>query len=176
MRKPTLDDLTNLAIIGTCVVFVTALSTRQLPRQTPPAPLTTFAAGKPGPALKAINYGDRERTLVMFLSSSCRYCTESVSFYRTLTRVGKDGGRLRFVVASMDSVDGSRAYLRGHDIEVDAIVTTTSLVATPTLVLVDRSGVVQHVWVGKQDAGGERSVLEAVSQASTQARSNVQPG
>lgn len=177
MRRPTLDHITNIVIIVTCVSALTVLALRQVQRNTSPDGGATFTVGQPGPQLQGINYGDHRQTVVMYLRSSCGYCTESMPFYRTLAGIRPNDARLRLVVASIDPVDVSKDYLRAHKVEVDSVVVTTPRgIPTPTLVLVDQSGTVRDVWVGLQPPDRERNILEKLKQDLVQAVANSQGG
>ncbi len=62
-----------------------------------------------------------------------------------------------------DEAEGGK-YLEGLGVVVDGIVTASlsdiNVSATPTLVLVDRSGRVSNVWVGKLDSNRENEVIQ----------------
>ena len=177
MRRPTLEQLTNIVIIVTCISALTMLTVRHARRDGSSNSAAMFTVGQRGPELQGIKYGDQPKTLVMYLRSSCGYCTESMPFYRALTGIRKSTSGLRLVVASIDPVDVSKEYLQAHKVEVDSVVVTTPRgIPTPTLVLVDQSGAVRDVWVGKQPIDRERNILQTLKQGLVQARSNVDGG
>jgi len=102
-------------------------------------------------------------TLVLALQRGCRYCDESAPFYRRL-RQQRSGTEPRLIAV----VPGDKAevgkYLEGLGVVVDGIVNASlsdiHVSATPTLVLVDRSGRVSNVWVGKLDSNRENEVIQ----------------
>ena len=102
-------------------------------------------------------------TLVLALQRGCRYCDESAPFYRRLWQQ-RSGSEPRILAV----VPGDKAevgkYLEDLGVVVDGIVNASlsdiHVSATPTLVLVDRSGRVSNVWVGKLDSNRENEVIQ----------------
>jgi hypothetical protein len=104
-------------------------------------------------------------TLVLALQRGCRYCDESAPFYRRLWQQ-RSGSEPRMIAV----VPGDKAevgkYLNELGVAVDGIVNASladiHVSATPTLLLVDRSGRVSNVWVGKLDSNRENDVIQRV--------------
>ncbi|HJP92914.1 MAG TPA: hypothetical protein VJ875_13230 [Pyrinomonadaceae bacterium] len=102
-------------------------------------------------------------TLVLALQRGCRFCEESAPFYRRLWQQ-RSGSEPRMIAV----VPGEKAqvgkYLNELGVVVDGIVNASladiHVSATPTLVLVDRSGRVSNVWVGKLDSNTENDVIQ----------------
>lgn len=102
-------------------------------------------------------------TLVLALQRGCRFCEESASFYRRLWQQ-RSGSEPRMIAV----VPGDKAevgkYLNELGVVVDGMVNASladiHVSATPTLVLVDRSGRVSNVWIGKLDSNRENDVIE----------------
>jgi hypothetical protein len=105
-------------------------------------------------------------TLVMALQKGCRYCEESSSFYRRL-REQRAGVLPRMVAVVPGNKTEIASYLSHQGIIVDDIVNASlsdiKVSYTPTLLLVDRSGSVTDVWIGKLDARKESEVIQRVS-------------
>jgi hypothetical protein len=72
--------------------------------------------------------------------------------------------KLRFVVAAAENKGQSSSYMAEHEVRVDDIYSVAGGVPTPTLVLVDRAGVVKKVWAGRLNDGQQELVkaLEGV--------------
>lgn len=102
-------------------------------------------------------------TLVLALQKGCRYCDESAPFYRRLWQQ-RSGSEPRIIAV----VPGDKAevakYLQELGVLADGIVNVSladiHVSVTPTLFLVDRSGQVSRVWVGKLDASKENEVIQ----------------
>jgi hypothetical protein len=163
-----LEKASNIAvIIAATVVAVTTIYGRLRP---PAAGVATeqFAkqyTGKPLP-LPGIQ-GAAVTTLVLFASVNCHYCAESVPFYRRLAELRSgSSGQLRLVTAfpqARQTADETARYFSEKGITLDAVepiaFPAIGVNGTPTLALVDRSGTVKAVWVGKLSAEKEAEVL-----------------
>ena len=68
-------------------------------------------------------------------------------------------------MASYEPEATTAAYLAQHGVTSPSIKITRTKAPgpTPLLVLVDRNGIVARVWVGQQDASGERAILASLS-------------
>jgi hypothetical protein len=104
-------------------------------------------------------------TLVLALQRGCRYCDDSAPFYRRLWQQRSRSEPRMIAVVPGDKVEVAK-YLEKLGVLVDGIVNVSlsdiDVSATPTLLLVDRSGRVSNVWVGKLDASRENEVMERV--------------
>ena len=103
------------------------------------------------------------KTLVLALQRGCRYCDESALFYRRL-HDQRSGSEPRLIAAVPGAKNETAKYLKDLGVIVDDIVNVSlsdiHVSATPTLFLVDRSGQVTNVWVGKLDASKENEVIQ----------------
>ena len=102
-------------------------------------------------------------TLVLALQKGCRFCDESAPFYRRLWQQRSSSEPRIIAVVPGNKAEVSK-YLGELGVAVDGIVNASladiHVSATPTLVLVDRSGRVSNVWVGKLDTNRENEVIE----------------
>lgn len=109
------------------------------------------------------DFAAAEKTLIVWVNSGCKYCTESMGFYRRLTAAPR---RAKLLVMGREAVEVITAYLEGHGVRPDAVVSVPSgrvrLYGTPTLVLVSGDGIVQSVWLGKLGLRDEDRVLRAL--------------
>lgn len=110
-----------------------------------------------------VDWKKNHRTLVLAISTTCHYCNESVPFFRTLGPAGKD---VRMVAVLPQPVNEARQYLSNAEVHVDDVrqvpLTTLGVRGTPTLLLVNDSGVVTDVWVGKLEPDQQTQVLAAL--------------
>lgn len=115
-------------------------------------------------SLPGEDWAGNGRTLLLVLSSECRFCTESAPFYQRLARdtAGRTG--LRLVAVLPQEVGTGREYLQRLNAPIgevrQAAPSAVGAQVTPTLILVDGGGVVTHSWVGKLAANEESEVLE----------------
>lgn len=150
----SLEFVTNLAVLAAAV---TVIFYNVGPRPTPsPSGSPPYSLGdkiKETAELKFV--GD---TFLLATASSCRFCTESMPFYRRLVASGA-----RVIAVTREPVEQNKAYLKSHDVAPAMVLSATAngldVRGTPTLLLVDAQGVVRGTWRGKQDLKGEADVL-----------------
>lgn len=161
--------LANIAIIIVAVLLGGVLVKRYLltgneaatQARDPRIPAGTKAS------LPGVDWAGNGQTLLLVLSSDCRYCTESAPFYQRLTRetAGRDGVRL--VAVFPQEVAEGRKYLENLGVNVNdirqAAPSSTGAGGTPTLILVDAQGVVKNSWIGKLSAPEESEILNQLA-------------
>lgn len=118
-----------------------------------------------GTRLEAFANTQEEVTLAIYLSPSCRYCAESMPFYRELAeRVGAGQGvRVRFPSAGDD--EPFRGYLSSNGLNPDwsaPLPLIPGVTGTPTIVQVGPDGTVEASWIGRLSRQQEESVLALV--------------
>jgi thioredoxin-related protein len=154
----------NIAIVITAVLvgifFIKNYSQRQA------NPQRTVALGSKF-ALKDVNWQANDKNLVLAVSTTCHFCTESAPFYRKLVEQCKQQ-HVHTVAVLPQTPAEAQAYLGGEGVTVDEIrqapLTDLDVSGTPTLVLVDRAGVVKRVWVGKLPGTKEDDVVKVLAQ------------
>lgn len=158
----TSDLLVNASIIVVAILLsVVLVKNYLLPGRG--HSLTDESTISPGTklSLPRVDWSKTEQTVVLVLSESCRYCTESAPFYRRL--VASSAGTNPVIAVFPQDVATGRNYLNGLGISVNEIkqVSPESIGtrATPTIVLVNSRGVVEDVWVGKLPPQKEEAVL-----------------
>jgi hypothetical protein len=104
-----------------------------------------------------------DQTLVLVLSTGCHFCTESASFYKELVQKRAKQGNTRLVAVLPQPVDASRKYLSDLGIAVDDVrqlpPNSLGVRGTPTLLLVNKDGVVTDSWRGKLSPDKELEVM-----------------
>lgn len=105
-----------------------------------------------------------KKSLVLFLQSTCRFCTESMPFYRALRDAAKD--RVRFVVLAPQGDNRINEYLAEHKLSVDKVVridfATLKVSGTPTALLVGPNAQVLAAWLGMQNETGQQEIKSRV--------------
>ena len=96
-------------------------------------------------------------TLIVATRSTCNFCRESVPFWRTI-----DGTPIVWLAVGEDA-STSRSYLIANGLMPDRVITVgdagmTKVSATPTMILLDQSGLVIDVWVGMLGSDAQAAV------------------
>ena len=122
-----------------------------------------------------MHYGnDGKRHLLLFFSSSCPYCIQQGPIWAELLNL-IDSSRFEVVGIVGDRDDKQRVanhadgmgYFKSRLVlpivaVSDEVLSRYKLTATPTTLLLDNSGTVEHVWVGKWDQSKIDEVATAV--------------
>lgn len=158
-----IETAANIAIIiaAAAVLFFFVKNYMQKPAEPP-----TVALGSKF-ALQNVNWQSSAKNIVLAVSTTCHYCTESAPFYRQLVEQCKQQ-HVHTIAVLPQSVAEAQAYLQNEGVTVDDIrqapLSDLSVGGTPTLVLVDSGGVVRDVWVGKQPDTKEKEILAKLTQ------------
>lgn len=148
-----LEKATNVAIIITCIVFSSFVildrrtRTRHLSR-----PDLALGPGDRLGEIAGLDLDRSETTVLLAVKSTCKFCTESMPFYRDLVR-RRDPQRTRIVGLTPESSEAGSEYFRRYGVVVDEVLSIAPgdlrIRATPTMILVSRSGEVLAAAVGK---------------------------
>jgi thioredoxin-related protein len=113
-------------------------------------------------ALKDVNWQDSGKSVVLALSTTCHFCTESAGFYRELVQECQKQ-HVHTVAVLPQAVNEATSYLKNEGVTVDEVKQGSfpelQISGTPTLLLLDSRGVVKNVWFGKLPDNKEREVL-----------------
>lgn len=111
-------------------------------------------------------------SLVMMLSTTCRFCTESAPFYKTLLRANADQN-VYVVGIFPQNFDAAATYLKELELPVQDIrqgdLTALGITGTPTLLLVAPGGRIERAWRGRLSPEQEDEVFRAVGVTRDQA-------
>lgn len=161
------EFLSNIGIIVVAILLGVVLVTRYLLPPSPKSEAADVAQIKPGIklSLPGLDWGKSDRTLLMVLSTSCHFCTESTPFYQQLAQQKVGRSDVRLIAVLPQSIGEAQQYLGAHGISVDEIRQSVPGAiyarATPTLITVDKTGSVIQSWVGKLPAEKEAEVMRA---------------
>jgi hypothetical protein len=111
--------LTDILVAVACIVLLMVVLTKQRPRTVElSAAENPIEAGTP---LEGHRELENDRTVVLFLHSQCRFCTESMDVYRELKRrsLRAPHGRREFdlKVRGVEPVPVLESYLTAHGIQ-----------------------------------------------------------
>ncbi len=159
-----IETSANVAIIIAAVLLAAVLVKQQLIDGT-----RTQASGpQPSVAIGAkltmpdVNWAENKRTLLLALSTTCHFCTESAPFYQRLV---KERGVRLIAVMPQDAAEG-RLYLSRLGVPIEDVrqmsLNSIDVSGTPTLLLVDEAGRVSGKWVGRLDPERESDLLNQI--------------
>jgi hypothetical protein len=116
-------------------------------------------------SLAGVDWSKSGRTLVLALSTTCHFCSESSEFYKRLVPEAISHRVPIVAVLPQPTVEG-RLYLDGLGLHVQDVLQTplaaVDATGTPTVLVVDRGGKISKAWVGKLAPDQERQVLASL--------------
>lgn len=114
-------------------------------------------------SLPEVNWGESGQTLLLVSQTGCHFCSDSAPFYQRLVQEAKMRGNVRLVFVLPQPVAEGQKYLNDLGLFVTDIVQaplrTIRVKGTPTLILVNNSGVVTDLWIGKLPPEKEAEVV-----------------
>lgn len=168
-KKSPLDTAANIAIILVCAIAAVVLVRNQFFPPRPPGAPPQVEKGEQFVALKQAMPEGVNRALVVAVSPTCHFCNDSLPFYKRLVdERNQKGSAVKFMAAvpTEDSKAPEAEKFSNAGVQPDKVVhidfSSIKVPGTPTLMLVDNTGKVLNVWVGKLDDGGEKEVLKTL--------------
>jgi thioredoxin-related protein len=155
----------NIAIILVAISLVVVLAKRFVFTARDQNQITDNIPSSVGAKISQLDldWSKSNKNLLLILSTSCHFCTESAPFYKRLVqeRTQRDGFRLAAVLPQ--PVTDGRTYLNGLGVDIDEVKQMSPgairIRGTPTLLLLDNAGVVTEEWIGKLPPEKENEVL-----------------
>ncbi|HEX8846415.1 MAG TPA: hypothetical protein VF791_17340 [Pyrinomonadaceae bacterium] len=165
-----IEAATNIAIIVVAVLLCVVLVKNHLIPK-PASTTNNIAANTQNQlqvgaklSLQGIDWAKNGQTLLLALSATCHFCSESAPFYQQLRKAG--GDRIQMVAVLPQSISDSEDYLNKLGVSVDEIkqasLKSINVRGTPTVMLVNSDGVVVNEWVGKLPEQQEAEVLSKI--------------
>lgn len=165
----TVERVANVLIIATALVGLPLGSLRlydmYTTRVAPAAAPALYAEGESFAEGIPIEFGSARQALVVYVSSTCQYCTGSMDFYRRLAaaRVAS-GGKLRLIAMGPEQADVLSSYMASHNVETDQRLQVSrgqaKLTGTPALLLLSRDRKIVGIWMGQLSPEEEQRVFD----------------
>lgn len=161
-----LEQTAQLAFIAACVLLCglavlrfTSATTGISESDTAP-PLVGRALDSSSPLVDG-----KQWTVLVIVSSKCRYCIESLPLYR---RLAEDSARnpFRLVFAGAEPLDTITGFLVANGHPKPTILSLPPEIpvsVTPTLVLINSSGEITSAWLGRLTPKQEGSLFGVIS-------------
>lgn len=152
------EMVANIAIIIAAAVLIFVFVRNYTGKS---ANIPTIAPGTKF-GLKDVSWQSNNKNMVFAVSTTCHFCSESAPFYRELVTQCKQQ-HVHTIAVLPQPIPEAESYLKNEGVAVDEIrqatLTDLQIGGTPTLLLVDGSGTVKNVWVGKQPDDKEKEIL-----------------
>ena len=161
-----LETATHVVLIGLCLLAGGILIEQRFfsaPDEEPPG-LRNMVGREV--KLPGADWNAAPVSVLLEISSTCRFCNESMPFYRQLMAARQAAAaKVPVIVASRDAVAVIRKHLADEQVDVDKVLHSRLddfAPVTPTVYVVDAKGVVRRMFIGKLDPSGEKELLSIV--------------
>jgi thioredoxin-related protein len=167
--KQALEVVTNVAVLMAAIalvaVFAHAYFASPAKRGAGKVPLDAHIG-----EIKDLDFEGAPRTLVLVLSTGCKYCAQSVPFYRTLASMrGNLTGRTQVIAVFPEDEAGVKKFLGKSELEMDfrpgIDLGKLGVSSTPTLILFDSGKKILNSWVGTLSNEEQAEVVKTISDA-----------
>ena len=166
--KTLLQTVSNIAVLLASIAIIAALSWGYFSQRK----TTELESGlRTDQVLKIpnVDFTKSDRTLVMVLSTTCRFCIASTNFYNKLANSARTGfGRtaLKAVFPEDRGLVDRFVKENGMDPQIVTLerfdIGALNVNSTPTLILVDSQGRIVDFWIGMLSKEAEQQVLSTV--------------
>lgn len=113
-----------------------------------------------------VNFSSQPKTLILALSTGCRFCNESVPFYKRIIE-NTQNKNVKLVAVFPTSIEESKAHLNElglTNLEVKrSPLDNIQVSGTPTLILTNEKGEITDYWVGKLTPDKETEVINKLN-------------
>jgi thioredoxin-related protein len=164
MMKVKIEQIANVAVILLALVVGSVFLKDRLLNQPQSKQMKV---GDKLPNLDGWDWTAHEKTLVLVLRKGCHFCEDSAPFYQRLAVIQKrDGSTSSIVAVFPDSADVVQHVVQSEGLEVQTLsgvsLEELKISGTPTLLLVDKRGMVLNAWIGVLSPRQELEVIKAM--------------
>lgn len=161
-----LETTANISIVMTAVLFILCISWFFLRHSTSSyGSRSSIQKGTKIP-FSNVDWSATRQTLLLVLSTHCKYCTASSAFYQRLLNRAKVTQNTRLIAIFPQAINESREYLAQQGVEIVTVQqlepALLGIKGTPTLILVDADGSVIQSWEGMVPPEAESEVLASL--------------
>jgi len=160
-----IELVTNVSIIIVVVWLMGMIVRSSLPDRSRTAQRQPPEMVKPGMkfSLPGFDWSKKDSHIVLVLRKGCHFCSESAPFYQQLARGVVNRTDVELVAALPQNASDAQQYLNEIQLPITEVrqvdMTAMKVRGTPTILLVDKTGTVTDVWIGKLQPDKELEVL-----------------
>jgi thiol-disulfide isomerase/thioredoxin len=155
----------NVAIVVVALVVIAVVVKRNLLGSRDPGRHQISAGEKI--SVPGVDWSSHDKTVVLALAQGCHFCSESAPFYQRLVQTVRANADTELAAVLPQEDAEAHKYVESLGLKIDDIRKVSlefiGVAGTPTLILVDRGGVVRKVWVGQLPPEKESEVISSVS-------------
>jgi hypothetical protein len=163
-----LDKIANIAIISVALLMGFVIIKNYLFEKANNTQTLSAVVGRKV-SLSEVGFEKSSLSVVLLLSTQCRYCAQSMPFYKALSDMRRkpESSFQLFTVFPQDRLT-VESHLKDFGLSTDAIETgpkffqEMGVLTTPTLLLVNSKGVIEKAWAGELTVNSQNEVISDI--------------
>jgi thioredoxin-related protein len=166
--RHALENVTNASVLLVCLVVLIVLvrgPISKTPRSAQPT-AEELEEGAVFPKASELHLDTNKGTLVLALSTTCKFCAASVPFYQHLLQSANNTLALPILAVFPNSESDVTDFAKKVGTNLSAAsgqdFRSLHIFGTPTIALVDSSGKVRKIWKGMLSEDQEHEILKVV--------------
>lgn len=123
--------------------------------------------GKTLPKVDGLDVAGHERTIAVFMMSTCPHCQKELPYLSKLDTAARQSGKAAVVPVFFARDKGAGAFLQPWPSSAPAYIGEADdlrIAGTPTTLVIDKSGKVLQAFVGELKPADEEALLKLVSE------------
>ena len=161
MNGKKVELLANVAIIVLALILSAVLVKKFAFDSSPKTP-AEIKVGE-NITLPNVNVNLKEHTILIALQPNCPYCTASADFYREIKKAAGENPNFQTTVLFSSEAENEKEYLNKIGLQSLSTEKTSfdelKIIATPTVLVVGKNGMVESVWRGKLSPDREKEFI-----------------
>lgn len=162
--KINFETFLNLAVIVCTVALIGFFGHHWFFSQIQQSnPDEEFAEGKFLAEVPNLNENNFEKSMVIILNADCKYCEESLDFYKRLANSKYDAKSRQLTALFLQPEEFVTKYVKDKEFSIRAIPDANfkelKVGLTPTIVAIDRQRQIIKSWFGKLEPDKEQEVI-----------------
>lgn len=101
------------------------------------------------------------------MNTKCRYCAESLPFYKRVAESQRGDRRTRVVAIFPNAHNDVKQYVQNSNLNLETHSEVDfgalGIAGTPTAILLDNAGKIRNFWVGKLPQDVEEQIIQSLS-------------
>ncbi|MDT4954917.1 MAG: hypothetical protein QOJ02_3055, partial [Acidobacteriota bacterium] len=151
--KSYLEVATNICVMLVSVVVLSSYAWLYFDGKVAQQSTTGLQKGKTILQLPKDIFGNSSNALIIAMNTKCHFCTESVPFYNKIATRQSGASPVAITAMFPNSADEVGHYAQENGLKMKTVASVDfiglNVSATPTIILVDKTGNVINFWIGK---------------------------
>jgi hypothetical protein len=163
--KQIADAAGTIACLAICGVLVYGMVTQRALTSRPPDVHAGLRVGDKVAPLANFDYHQHDKSVLLFLDSTCVHCIASLPTYKRLyDKVRERPGSAVAIVGFFPSGNQINEFRkRGFELPAKSVSFASFQVrGTPTVILINKEGTIENFWIGELPPDAEQRLTQLI--------------